>query len=71
LCWTIQPPKSIRKIGVSLIPFQVVDVARLTDGDAAAQPLDAGCQLAMRSGDLAVPHAALRPPLGPRELAVA
>jgi hypothetical protein len=22
LCWTIQPPKSIRKIGVSLIPFQ-------------------------------------------------
>jgi hypothetical protein len=22
LCWAIQPPKSIRKIGVSLIPFQ-------------------------------------------------
>jgi hypothetical protein len=21
LCWAIQPPKSIRKIGVSLIPF--------------------------------------------------
>jgi hypothetical protein len=22
LCWAIQPPKSIRKNGVSLIPFQ-------------------------------------------------
>ena len=49
----------------------VVDVARLAGGDAAAQPLDAGRQLAVRAGDLAVPHAALRPPPGTRKLAVA
>jgi hypothetical protein len=34
LCWAIQPPKSIRKIGVSLIPFQLGRAGRWAGGVA-------------------------------------
>jgi hypothetical protein len=43
LCWAIQPPKSIRKIGVSLIPFHPASpLGTLAARVAAGQDPDDG-----------------------------
>jgi hypothetical protein len=55
LCWAIQPPKSIRKIGVSLIPFHIAKASKiqietktkLTEAEAILSQADAEAEPSM------------------------
>jgi hypothetical protein len=54
LCWAIQPPELIRKIGVSLIPFQkligslLVDLVKIKAVDCMIGGVDRLCPKIVR-----------------------